>query len=109
MPLLVPRAVSRAAFCALVTGTLATLSALAAPLSLAPPSDADNVMVAPAAQPDAPPAPPVRLAARGPMGGGFIQCLFGGDDAGTARRDEAPAAPVAAAAAEEPARAPMDP
>jgi lipoprotein-anchoring transpeptidase ErfK/SrfK len=108
MPLLVPRVISRAAFGALVAGTLPALSAFAAPLSIAPPPDADSAMVAPAV-PDAPPAPPVRLAARGPMGGGFIEFLFGGDEGGTAPSYAAPVAPVAAPVADEPARAPMDP
>ncbi len=105
---LVPRVVSRAAFCALLASTLPALSAFAAPLSLEPPSDADSAMVAPAA-PDAPPAAPVRVAARGTMGGGFLEFVFGGgNDAGAAPRYETPAVPAAVSAAEEPARGPMD-
>jgi len=109
MPLLVPRVVSRAAFCALVASTLPALSAFAAPLSLAPPSDADSVMVE-SAVPDAPSAAPVvHVAAHAPMGGRFIEFLFGGNDGGTAPSYAAPAAPVAAPVADETSRAQMDP
>ena len=109
MPLLVPRVVSRAAFCALVASTLPALSAFAAPLSLAPPSDADSAMVEPAV-PDAPSAAPVvHVAAHAPMGGRFIEFLFGGNDGGTAPSYAVPAAPVAAPVADETSRAQMDP
>jgi lipoprotein-anchoring transpeptidase ErfK/SrfK len=43
------------------------------------------------------------------MGGGFLQFLFGGDDAASAPRYQAAAPPVAAPADEEGARPPMDP
>jgi lipoprotein-anchoring transpeptidase ErfK/SrfK len=98
--------VSRAALCALLASTLPALPAFAAPLSLEPPSDADSAMVAPAV-PVARSAP-VRVAARGPMGGGFLEFVFGGgNDAGAAPSYQAPAAP--AAVADESARGPMDP
>jgi len=115
---LVPRLASRAALCALLA--IPPLSARAAPLSLEPPPAADDALVAPQ-MPDAPPAPPVRVATRGPgrgtnrgpMGGGFIEFLFGGEGAGAAPSYQVPAAtaaaPVAEPIAEEPARAPMDP
>jgi len=107
---LVPRVVSRAALCALLASTLPALSAVAAPLSLAPPPDAVDALVV-RQTPDAPPAPPVRLAARTPdrrpMGGGFIEFIFGGGEgAGASPRYQAPAA---APMAEEAARAPLDP
>ena len=89
---------------ALVASVLSALPAFAAPLSLEPPQDADSAIAVPAA----PIAPaPVRVATRGNMGGGFIQFLFGGDDAGSTSRYEPAAAP--APVAEEDARAPIDP
>ena len=121
MPLVMPRIMSRIAFRvvssvvfralsgASVASVLAALPALAAPLSLEPPRDADSAMIAPAAPPQA----QTRMAARGDMGGGFIQFLFGGgngNDAAPAPRYQAaaPAAPVPTAD-EEGAHPPMDP
>jgi lipoprotein-anchoring transpeptidase ErfK/SrfK len=88
---------------------LAALPALAAPLSLEPPRDGDSAIIAPAA-PIAPPPAPTRMAARGNMGGGFIEYVFGGgNDAAPAPREQVVAAPAAAPVAEEDARAPIDP
>jgi len=105
MSRVVVRALSRAS----LASVFAALPALAAPLSLEPPRDGDNAIIAPAAPP-APIAAPARVAARGNMGGGFIEYLFGGgNDAAPAPRYQAAVAPAAAPVAEEDARPPMDP
>jgi lipoprotein-anchoring transpeptidase ErfK/SrfK len=108
-----------------LASVLAALPAVAAPLSLEPPRDADSAMVAPAGPPQglsqglsqapaqASSQPQTRVAARGDMGGGFIQFLFGGGNANDAAA--APSYQVAAPAAAMPtadqdgAHPPMDP
>jgi lipoprotein-anchoring transpeptidase ErfK/SrfK len=105
-----PRVASRAAFCALLASLLPALPAVAAPLSLEPPSSADSAMDTPV-PPDAQRVAPVRLASRGQMGGGFIELLFGGNDADAAPRAAAPAEPTSEPVSEPAAEAsaPMDP
>jgi len=103
------RVVSHIASCVILASSLAALPALAAPLSLQPPGDADSAIYVPPA-PVAPAPAPVRVAsARGNMGGGFLEFLFGGQDAAPAPRYQTAALPVAAPVAEEGARPPIDP
>ncbi|HLH93227.1 MAG TPA: L,D-transpeptidase [Xanthobacteraceae bacterium] len=105
--------VFRALSGASLASVLAALPALAAPLSLEPPRDADRAMIAPSGPPQAPAQAQTRVAARGDMGGGLIQFLFGGgsaNDAAPPPRYQA-AAPAAAvpAADEEGAHPALDP
>jgi lipoprotein-anchoring transpeptidase ErfK/SrfK len=102
------RVVFRVLSGASLASVLAALPTLAAPLSLEPPRDADSAMIAPSA-PVVPTQAQTRLAARGNMGGGFVEFLFGGgNDAAAAPRDPAAAPPAAVPADEEGARAPID-
>jgi lipoprotein-anchoring transpeptidase ErfK/SrfK len=104
------RVVSRATIRALLATALPALPAFAAPLSLEPPSDAGTALVV-QQMPDAPPvAPvrvaPVRVATVRPMGGGFLEYVFGG---GAAPSDQAPYARAVAPMAEPSAQTPIDP
>jgi lipoprotein-anchoring transpeptidase ErfK/SrfK len=81
----VSRVASRVALSVLFAGVFLTLLARLAhaePLSLEPPRYVVGAVDVP---PAPPPAAPTRVAAaRGNMGGGFIEAIFGGGDAGSA-------------------------
>jgi lipoprotein-anchoring transpeptidase ErfK/SrfK len=96
---------SRVVLSALLASAVLTMPALAQPLSLDPPGQAEAAPAAP---------PPTRVAAARPnMGGGFIEFLFGGggEDTGPPTVYPASAQPYAVPepAAEEAARPPIDP